>query len=118
MKRYAFDETPFQEQKPGVAYKVLHTEHMTVAAWRFDKGSEGAKHAHPQEQVAYILKGKIEFTTDSASIVASVGDQVIFAANEAHASKALEDSVILDIFSDVREDFRSTLSEMAAVDIF
>ncbi len=105
MKFYRYDDAPYNAVAPGSENKMVHTEHMSLVTWRFAKGMRGAAHAHPQEQISYVLKGCMEFTTDSGTVTAKVGDQVVFAGNEAHSSVALEDSLVVDIFSSVREDF-------------
>lgn len=114
MKLYKYDETGFLSVRPGVGVKVLHTERMSVAAWKFDKGVGGDMHSHPQEQIAYILKGRVEMRTEAGAVEVRAGDMIVFAGNEAHGSTALEDSIVLDTFSSPREDFKEQFVELAA----
>jgi Uncharacterized conserved protein, contains double-stranded beta-helix domain len=115
MKLYHYEDAPFTPQGETVGNKVQHTDCMSLVTWRFSKGHIGAMHAHPQEQVSYVLQGLVEFKTNTGSLVAKAGDQVLFAGHEAHGSTALEDSVVLDIFSSVREDFKGKFDELAPV---
>ena len=113
MKLYHYEEAPFTSQGETVGNKVQHTDCMSLVTWRFTKGHIGAMHVHPQEQLAYVLEGRVEFKTEAGSLIAKAGDQVLFAGNEAHGSVALEDSIVLDIFSSVREDFKDKFDVLA-----
>ena len=107
MKVYKSAQAPFQPAQPGSGVKLLHTDRLSMAIWKFDKGVDGARHAHPEEQIACVLQGRVEFITDTGRAVVGEGEQIVFAGNEPHGSKMLEDSIILDVFSSHREDLRA-----------
>ena len=117
MKYCCYDDAPFNAVAPGAENKMLHSERMSLVTWRFAKGYQGASHSHPQEQITYVLKGKVEFTTPGGKVTAKAGEQVVFAGNEPHGSLALEDSLLVDIFSSVREDFKEKFPAVALTDI-
>ena len=71
----------------------------------FDKGGVGAMHSHPHEQISYIVKGTFEFNIEGKKDVVTVGDTVYIGSNVPHGVVALEDSLIVDIFTPQREDF-------------
>ena len=71
----------------------------------FQKGSIGEVHAHPHEQVSYVLKGSFEFELDGKKEIIKAGDSYYVLPGLMHGVVALEDSVILDIFTPQREDF-------------
>lgn len=71
----------------------------------FDKGGIGAMHSHAHEQVSYIVKGAFEFDVDGKKDVVKAGDTVYIGPNVEHGVVALEDSLIVDIFTPQREDF-------------
>ncbi|HDL18937.1 MAG TPA: cupin domain-containing protein [Bacteroidetes bacterium] len=71
----------------------------------FEKGGIGAVHTHPHEQISYIHSGSFEFESDGGKEIVRVGDAVYLPANVPHGVVALEDSIIVDIFSPQREDF-------------
>ena len=66
----------------------------------FEKGAVGTMHRHPHEQVSYILSGSF-----GKKYILHKGDSYYVAPNENHGATALEDAVILDIFTPQREDF-------------
>lgn len=90
----------------GVERKILASGGgiMTVEV-KFKKNSVGAVHTHPHEQASYVLKGSFEFELEGEKHIIKTGDTYYVKPNVAHGVTALEDSVILDIFTPQREDF-------------
>ena len=90
----------------GVSRKILGTgESLMMVEVTFRKGGVGDVHTHPHEQVSYIAKGSFAFTLNGETKVVSVGDSIYIPSNAPHGTVALEDSVIVDVFSPIREDF-------------
>lgn len=90
-----------------VSRKVLATGGtLLMAEVAFKKGGVGEVHAHEgHEQVSYIVKGSFEVTVGSETKIVSAGDSFYAGRNIPHGVTALEDSVILDVFTPIREDF-------------
>ena len=71
----------------------------------FKKGGVGAVHSHSDhEQVSYIVNGSFEITVGDEMIVAKAGDGYYAGKNVPHGVYALEDGVLLDIFTPIRND--------------
>jgi quercetin dioxygenase-like cupin family protein len=72
----------------------------------FKKGGVGEVHAHDtHEQVSYIVKGSFEVIVGTEKRIVSSGDSFYAGLNVPHGVIALEDAVILDVFTPIREDF-------------
>lgn len=79
---------------------------MMVAELVWKKGQEGAVHTHPHRQCTYIIKGSFESNLNGKKQILGPGECVYTGADVPHGLIALEDdSVILDIFTPMREDF-------------
>jgi unsaturated pyranuronate lyase len=91
---------------PGVKRKILASSGslMTVEV-TFQKGAIGAVHSHPHEQVSYVIKGSFEFEMDNRKTVIKTGDTYYVNPGVVHGVVALEEAIILDIFTPQREDF-------------
>ena len=69
------------------------------------KGCDVLMHAHPNEQFSCVLSGKVRFSIgahDGAApreMVLQGGEVIHLPSNVPHAAFALEETVILDIFS-------------------
>jgi quercetin dioxygenase-like cupin family protein len=72
----------------------------------FKKGGIGSVHSHDNhEQISYIAKGCFEVTVGGETKVLRTGDSFYAGYLVPHGVVALEDSVIVDVFNPVREDF-------------
>lgn len=72
----------------------------------FQKDGIGSVHSHDShEQVSYIVKGSFEVTVGDEIKILRQGDSFYAGHNVKHGVKALEDAVILDVFTPVRQDF-------------
>jgi quercetin dioxygenase-like cupin family protein len=87
--------------------KVLGTGgSLMMVEVAFKKGGVGEVHAHEgHEQASYIVKGSFEVVVGSEKKVVTAGDSFYAGLNVPHGVTALEDSVILDVFTPIREDF-------------
>ncbi|NLW56833.1 MAG: cupin domain-containing protein [Firmicutes bacterium] len=92
---------------PGVERRVMASDgSLMLVEVSFKKGSVGEVHNHPHEQVSYVAKGSIELQIGEEKQVLKAGDSFYVAPDVPHAVVALEGTVLIDIFSPQREDFR------------
>ncbi len=100
------DDTQSTPCGEGVSRKILgRGGNMMVVEVTFQKGATGASHSHPHEQASYIAKGSFEFVVDGEKEMLNQGDSIYIPSNAEHGCKALEDSIIVDVFTPQREDF-------------
>jgi quercetin dioxygenase-like cupin family protein len=81
-------------------------EHLMLVEVHFQPGAVGAKHSHPHEQVTYILQGRVNFTIEDQTWELAAGQTIHIPGSKIHGVTALEESLLLDVFSPPREDFR------------
>ena len=88
---------------PMIARRRVIGEQAMISDVTLDKGCVVAMHAHPQEQFACVLSGRIRFTIETASgtehHTLGPDEVMILPAGVPHAAEALERTRILDIFS-------------------
>jgi quercetin dioxygenase-like cupin family protein len=95
-----------EELGGGLSRKILaRGGSLMMVEVHFEKGGTGAMHSHPHEQISYIVKGSFDFDVDGKKDVVKAGDTVYIGSNMPHGVVALEDSLIIDIFTPQREDF-------------
>ena len=100
-----WEEEPVEQLSPSLGRQVLHTETMTLARLVLRKGALVPRHEHPNEQIATVLEGRLRFVVGDTELVVSAGESVPLAAHVPHEVEALEDSLVLDVFSPLREDW-------------
>ncbi|GLC80773.1 cupin domain-containing protein [Lacrimispora brassicae] len=98
--------------EPGITRRILARggSLMGVEA-SFKKGAAGKVHKHPHEQVSYIVSGSFEYEANGVTYMLKAGDSYYVEPDVLHGAVALEDSVILDIFTPQREDFIADVKE-------
>lgn len=90
----------------NVTRKVLaHDGTMLAAEVSFKKGSVGAVHTHPHEQIGYVLEGSFELNMNGEKTVITKGDTYYTKPDLPHGVVALEDGKLLDVFTPQRADF-------------
>src|SRR2546430_9749581 len=62
-------------------------------------------HSHANEQIVWMLKGKMEFRLGSEQRVCGPGDVVVIPGGTEHEGWFREDSEVIDFFAPPRDDF-------------
>ena len=92
----------------GVERKILgYDEMLMMVCVRFATGSVGTLHHHIHRQISYVESGVFEVTIDGEKNVLRKGDCFFVQPDLIHGVVALEQGVLVDIFSPCREDFLS-----------
>ena len=93
-----FDELPKEYVTPrhSRAYGELLTgRSIEVGRLRFKKGEGAEPHAHPQEQIMFVIRGRLAATLDGETTDLGPGEAFHAAPNVLHNVTALEDSEVL-----------------------
>ena len=95
------------EMLPGLTRRVLaNSDAMMVVEFTFAKGVEVPQHTHPHEQVGYVVSGHMRMTIGEQTAECNSGDSYHASPDVPHSGVALEPSVVVDVFSPPREDYR------------
>jgi len=90
----------------GVTYKTLSYGSKTLLSeFMLEKGSKVPIHNHPYEQTGYMISGRMTFTINGESYNTEPGDSWCIPENVEHGVEVHEDSVVIEVFSPVREDY-------------
>lgn len=101
------DTDQIEEVDPLVSRRVLpHTQNLMAVEVRFKKGGIGTMHAHEvHDQISYVLSGTFEVSVNGQTSVVGPGGGFTVEKTVQHGVKALEDGVLIDVFTPLREDF-------------
>ncbi len=101
-----YESASYGEPLPGIKQKTLvYGERTLMTQFVLAKGSVLPEHAHPYEQTGYLVSGRIILKIDDREFEATAGDSWNIAMNVNHGAKTLEDSVAIEVFSPLREDY-------------
>jgi len=87
---------------------VLRSENMEVTKIAFEKGKGADIHTHPEEQLMYVLSGKLEVTCGDETYVVGPGEATFNPSNVPHGVMALEDVVGLSFKNQVAPIYEAT----------
>lgn len=105
MKLHSWDQVALEELNESATRRVIHSDRMTTARIALKKGAVVPRHSHENEQISHVLEGSLLFQFDDREITARAGDLVQIASGEPHRVEALEDSLAMDVFQPVRQDW-------------
>jgi len=96
----------WEQVTEGVRRKILgYEKDLMLVLFEFKKGSVGSLHKHPHKQVGYLASGSFEVTIQGERKLLKAEDAYLVLPNVEHGVVALEDSVLIDVFTPYREDF-------------
>ena len=101
-----YDETGYAEPVAGIRMKTLvYGENSLMTRFELAQGAQLPAHSHPQEQTGYLISGRIILHIGDQSYEAGPGDSWSISGDVEHRAEILENSVALEVFSPVREDY-------------
>jgi quercetin dioxygenase-like cupin family protein len=90
----------------GVEHKTLvYGRHTSMVEFRMRKGSRIPTHHHHHEQAGYLLSGRIRMFIGDDVYDCRPGDSWCVTGDDKHGIYAVKDSVFVNVFSPVREEF-------------
>jgi quercetin dioxygenase-like cupin family protein len=80
-------------------------EHAMISHVHLQKGCFVPGHSHANEQFVCVMKGRLHFVLNEGSpcprseVTVSAGEVLHLPPNVPHSAEALEDTIVLDVFS-------------------
>jgi quercetin dioxygenase-like cupin family protein len=97
---------PVERVAEGIERQMIWGDRVMVCRLRFRPHVVTAVHTHPHEQITIVERGTVRFNVAGTDRLASAGDILHFPSQVAHGATVLDqETVLIDIFSPVREDF-------------
>ncbi len=97
------------EMFTGVHRKTLaYGDKAMICQIAFAPGGDVPLHNHPNEQTGYVLEGTLKLTIGEELLILKPGETYVIPGHTPHAATADEPTVVLDIFSPPREDYKDS----------
>ena len=96
---------PAEAVTASVARKYLTGKRITVAQFELKRGGIVPRHAHENEQVSCVLSGALAYNIDGRQVVVRGGEVLQIPGGIPHEVTVLEDTIVIDVFSPVRQDW-------------
>jgi quercetin dioxygenase-like cupin family protein len=92
--------------EPGLTRLIgAYNEKLFLAEHRMEKGWIGSRHSHSHDQVVYVVSGRLRVTCGDRPFEIGAGDSFVVRGGIEHQAAALEPSVVIDVFTPIRDDY-------------
>jgi quercetin dioxygenase-like cupin family protein len=89
---------------PGVHRRTMGTtDKVMLCEFFLERGTP--EHSHMNDQIGYLVYGKLEFRVGDETRICQPGDSWAVPGGMLHAANALVDSLVLEAFSPPRNDY-------------
>ena len=96
---------------PGMKRKFLgYNDEIMMVQVHFDKGGIGVRHKHRHSQTTYVASGMFEVSIGDLKKILKGGDGFCIPPDLEHGAVCLEEGILIDVFSPIREDFMQGVS--------
>ena len=96
------------EMAKGLRRRTMATtDEAMLCEFFIERGTEVAPHSHRNDQVGYLVFGRVQISIGSETRVLQPGDSYAIPGGVEHSARALLDSLSVDVFSPPRMDYRS-----------
>ncbi len=96
----------YKEILPGIRIKTLvYGEKTLLTEVKMEAGSRLPDHSHPHEQTGTLVSGRMRLIMGNEILEAEPGDSWCVPGNATHRAEILEDTVVIEVFSPVREEY-------------
>ena len=107
IKKLDWDKVPVEPVTSEISRQVVTGENEMMARVLLKKGAVVPTHSHVSEQITYIQDGALRLWIGAPEeeVTLGPGTFVVIPPNVPHRAEALEDTVDVDIFSPIRQDW-------------
>jgi quercetin dioxygenase-like cupin family protein len=100
------EEGKMSEPEAGLKRRVLaYNEKLFLAEHEMMEGWTGTAHSHPHDQIVYVVRGHLKVTCQGKTFDVRTGDTFVVRGGVEHGASALEESLVIDVFTPCREDY-------------
>lgn len=99
-------EIPWKEVGGGLSRQMMgYNNQLMLLKVKFEKGGIGYVHQHAHTQSTYVESGLFEVSINGEKKILKPGDGFFVESNAPHGAICLEEGLLIDTFSPMREDF-------------
>lgn len=84
---------------------IVYGDNTLMAEFRLEAGADLPAHQHPHEQTGYLVAGRIDLVIGDQTHAVGPGGSWCIPGDVTHRAYAHEDSIAIEVFTPVREDY-------------
>ncbi len=102
------EAAPQVEMLPGIHRRTMGiTDEVMLCEFFLVRGAVVPEHNHMNDQVGYVIYGRLELTINGQTCVCEAGTSYAVPGGVLHSARALIDCLVIDTFSPPRNDYRT-----------
>lgn len=106
MSFFQVKDLPVTEMLEGVFRRAVYLDNLMLTFFDLEPGCEVPEHAHPHEQITYVLEGEMVFTLDGETRTLRAGEGATIPPNVPHSGVFPGPARVVDAWHPVREDYK------------
>jgi quercetin dioxygenase-like cupin family protein len=103
--RHRWSDVPSETITPFIERRYISGDRVTVAQFQLRRGGVVPRHAHDNEQITCVMSGRLKFVLNGQDMIVGPGDVVEIPGGVEHEVHVLEDTLVMDVFSPIRQDW-------------
>ena len=97
---------PWIEIAPGIKRRTICSgRNMYQMQAELAAGSRLPEHAHHQEQIAHVVRGRMKMIVAGIAHELAAGEAFYLGSNVPHAVETVEETTVIDTFTPPRDDY-------------
>src|SRR5437588_8901957 len=105
MNHHGWNQMEQEQLNPRVARRAIHGNNLTIARLEIQKDAIVPEHSHVNEQVSMVERGALKFSIEGQELIVRAGEVLVIPPHAPHGVVALEDTIVVDMFTPAREDW-------------
>ena len=106
MPFFKVDDLLVTEMMEGVWRRAVYLDNLMLTFFDFEPGRVIPEHAHPHEQISFVLEGEMVFTLDGETRTLQAGEGATVPPNVPHRATFPGPARVVDAWHPVREDYK------------
>lgn len=102
---YILDSVEKEILSDKITRQYLMGSQSMLVKWTLKKDALISEHYHPNEQITWITEGSVKVLSQGKEFIVKKGEVLIIPPYVPHEFMALEDTIDIDFFTPVREDW-------------
>lgn len=102
---YDLDNSSAEQLSDKITRQYVMGSESMLVKWTLKKGAVIPNHLHKNEQITWITKGSVKVVSQGKEYIVKAGGVFIIPPFVPHEFTALEDTIDMDFFTPVREDW-------------
>ena len=105
VRLHRWDEIALEKVTEVISRKIVTGEREMLSQIYLKRGALVPMHKHESEQLTYVMQGALRFFVGGEEAIVREGEVLVIPSWIEHQVEALDDTLTLDIFSPIRQDW-------------